>query len=159
MGVAAAVPMVGYLTTPLRKKTVAFDVANARLGQVSRFPVGQPRKVGITAVQRDAWVTTPGVTVGSVWVVRQTEDPPEFVVISTSCPHLGCPVNQAEGGFRCPCHNSRFDATGRRVHDDGPTNPAPRDMDSLAHHVEGGVLYCEFRVFKAGSAEKVPVGA
>ncbi len=33
--------------------------------------------------------------------------------ISLVCTHLGCAVSaNAQGGFECPCHGSRFDASG-----------------------------------------------
>ena len=42
---------------------------------------------------------------------------PDILIVYKNCTHLGCevsahPKNQ-EAGFECPCHSSRFDASGR----------------------------------------------
>ncbi len=39
---------------------------------------------------------------------------PELFVAYANCTHLGCEVALREGrGFVCPCHDSKFDASGR----------------------------------------------
>ncbi len=35
-----------------------------------------------------------------------------FRAYSLICTHLGCTVEQAEKGFECPCHGSRYDNRG-----------------------------------------------
>ncbi len=154
IGGAVAVPAIGTLVHPLTNETVRFAAGESRLGPIERFAVGAPKKVSIRADRRDAWQTTPDVTIGSVWVVRRDEAE-AFSVLSTICPHLGCAVNHDDDGFHCPCHNSRFAADGARVEDDGPANPSPRDMDVLAHEVRDGVLYCTYVRFKPGLEEQV----
>jgi Rieske Fe-S protein len=37
----------------------------------------------------------------------------QLAVFSSTCPHLGCRINRAEGSeIVCPCHGSRFNARG-----------------------------------------------
>ena len=38
-----------------------------------------------------------------------------FSARSLVCTHLGCTLEDGEGGFVCPCHGSRFDAEGSVV--------------------------------------------
>lgn len=49
--------------------------------------------------------------------------------INAICTHLGCvvPWNVAENKFKCPCHGSQYDATGKVVR-----GPAPLSL-ALAH--------------------------
>lgn len=67
---------------------------------------------------------------------------PDILVLSGVCTHAGCtPLFRPEratsefgawwrGGFRCPCHDSRFDLAGRVF----AGSPAPRNLDVPPHH-------------------------
>lgn len=48
----------------------------------------------------------------------------EWLIVMGICTHLGCvPLAGGEGGgWRCPCHGSQFDASGRVVHGPAGTN-------------------------------------
>ncbi|PIZ31619.1 MAG: ubiquinol-cytochrome c reductase iron-sulfur subunit [Alphaproteobacteria bacterium CG_4_10_14_0_8_um_filter_53_9] len=53
---------------------------------------------------------------------------PEWLVVMGVCTHLGCvPMKGGEyGGWRCPCHGSQFDNSGRVRHGPAGTNlPVP----------------------------------
>ncbi len=43
-----------------------------------------------------------------------------LAALSTVCTHLGCSVRRAAQGFECPCHGSRFNASGKVTH--GPAS-------------------------------------
>ncbi len=42
---------------------------------------------------------------------------PDILIVYKNCTHLGCEISAnfitPEAGFDCPCHSSRFDASGR----------------------------------------------
>jgi Rieske Fe-S protein len=61
----------------------------------------------------------------NVWLFR---DALGFFAVSAVCSHLGCIVKEdaKSRGFVCPCHGSKFDATGRVQ-----GGPAPRGLDWL----------------------------
>lgn len=50
-------------------------------------------------------------------VYRHTDG--SLYAVSLACPHLGCELawNDDEKTWDCPCHGSRFDYTGRRLHE------------------------------------------
>jgi len=59
----------------------------------------------------------------------------QFTAYDATCPHQGCSVDFVSPveGFACPCHGSRFDATGRHT-----AGPAPRGLTAIQVSVEGG---------------------
>lgn len=54
------------------------------------------------------------------------------LALSLACTHMGCTVRPAEGddGLACPCHGSRFDASGAVVR-----GPAKAPLDRRASEV------------------------
>ncbi|MDJ0775906.1 MAG: cytochrome b6-f complex iron-sulfur subunit [Mastigocoleus sp. MO_167.B18] len=78
--------------------------------------------------------------VGDRTLVQGLKGDPTYIVVESKeaitdyginaiCTHLGCvvPWNVAENKFKCPCHGSQYDATGKVVR-----GPAPRSL-ALAH--------------------------
>lgn len=79
----------------------------------SRFPIGKPEDFpagqAIHIPSRRLWVFS---------------DREGIAAVSTVCPHLGCLVLRSDdGAFICPCHGSKFDATGKVL-----TGPPPRGL-------------------------------
>lgn len=48
--------------------------------------------------------------------------------LSARCTHLGCTLNydRVSGHFKCPCHGSEFDGSGRRV-----AGPAGKELEEV----------------------------
>jgi cytochrome b6-f complex iron-sulfur subunit len=78
--------------------------------------------------------------VGDRVLVQGLKGDPTYIVVDSKeaitdyginavCTHLGCvvPWNAAENKFKCPCHGSQYDATGKVVR-----GPAPLSL-ALSH--------------------------
>ena len=155
IGACIAVPALAYVLAPVRrwtgKKGAGGDFQNG--GPVAQLPLDQWQLVSLQLVQRDGWEEVP-IRHG-VWVRRPKNPSGQIEVLSSICPHLGCPLNwhPDHAEFVCPCHGGVFDARGRHV-----AGPPPRSMDPLEHRVENGLLFVRWQDFKVGVAERIPVG-
>jgi Rieske Fe-S protein len=115
----------------------------------------RPLRVEITvAQQRDAWSKVENVRLGAAWLVRRPNRAggTEIRAFTTTCPHLGCPVDfdPNADAFRCPCHTSSFDKDGNRV-----SGPAKRGMDPLETQIGAdGRVSIRFRRFKPDVPER-----
>jgi cytochrome b6-f complex iron-sulfur subunit len=86
------------------------------------LPESSPR-VKLGAISEFANVTDVHFPEQRLWVYR---DATGLFAISAVCTHLGCIVSAQDGGYFCPCHGSRFDATGNVL-----SGPAPRALKHL----------------------------
>ena len=86
----------------------------------------------------------------AVWLVRRLDG--SVTVFSPSCPHLGCGYRwiPEEDRFKCPCHISVFDISGKVL-----GGPAPRPLDTLQARVEGNKVFVKFEVFQVGTSKKM----
>jgi cytochrome b6-f complex iron-sulfur subunit/menaquinol-cytochrome c reductase iron-sulfur subunit len=144
-----AVPTVRFILAPARQG--AGSGRWIRTVPLETLREGEPRRVSLVADRRDAWTLERDVELGAVWLLRQGGS---VLAWSTICPHLGCSVDKASTGkgFYCACHDSSFDASGKRE-----SGPSPRDLDALATRVDDGVVAVEYRRFRQGTSEKSAV--
>ena len=146
---ALAVPTVRFLVAP------ALGAAGAgrwiKTVPIDSLTDGEPKRVALVADRHDAWTLEKDVELGAAWLLKKGS---EVVAWSTVCPHLGCAVDKSAAGpgFNCPCHDSSFDADGKRL-----TGPSPRGLDTLATKTEDGAVHIEFQRFRQGTPEKEPV--
>jgi glycine/D-amino acid oxidase-like deaminating enzyme/nitrite reductase/ring-hydroxylating ferredoxin subunit len=103
--------------------TLAGENLNVARQMTDWFGTGEARSVDEVAPGSGAIVRR-----GVVPVAAYRDPQGRLHERSAVCPHLGCIVhwNRTEGSWDCPCHGSRFDATGRVLN-----GPAARDLAAL----------------------------
>lgn len=148
-GLLAGIPALRVFISPTFRRPAPEDWI--KLGEADLFDVDVPTKVDFVETVSDAWVQNR--VLHSVWVY--TEDGENFSVYSGRCTHLGCgfSFDQETKQFKCPCHQGVFELqTGAVL-----AGPPPRALDHLETKIEDGQLYCAYRDFRVGIAEKVAV--
>lgn len=102
-----------------------------------RFRIGRPEDLAEGAVKVFAKQ--------NVRVERTAEG---VGAMSLVCTHLGCIVKETASGFNCPCHGSKFDASGRVT-----GGPAPRGLRWLevSEAADGSLVVDASREAKPGA--------
>jgi menaquinol-cytochrome c reductase iron-sulfur subunit len=133
IGLVLAVPVLGYLLTPLLRKSGA--AGWVALGPAADFRGSGPRRADFRYTS-EAGYTAESVT-AFAYVVPGEGEGSTAVVLSPICTHMGCNVEWSDEKqrFLCPCHGGQYTADGRNV-----AGPPPRPLDRLAARVEDGVL-------------------
>jgi menaquinol-cytochrome c reductase iron-sulfur subunit len=146
-GLTVGIPLVGSLVGPAGR-TIKTDWI--KVAGIGTLPVGQPVSLRVPDVQADAYVRES--VIRHLWAVRRSAT--EVSVYSPICTHLGCHYdwNPASGHFECPCHGSVYAPDGTVL-----GGPAPRRLDTLPTKIENGELYVEWKQFRSGTPEKIPV--
>ena len=154
-GVTASV--LGFLSLALTWPLVSFLIPASNEGTEGKFikvpdfpkiPAGQPTKMFFEDIDIQAFITSKEVH--EIWVIKHSGT--QATVYSPMCPHLNCRYNfdQNKDVFACPCHGSVFNETGKCI-----AGPSPRPLDTLAYKIEGGELFVQWKLFRAGIPEKV----
>jgi menaquinol-cytochrome c reductase iron-sulfur subunit len=129
-------PTIAYLIDPALRASA--KEAWIPIGKLADIPIGKPSPFSFTRVQVNGWERTS--TSHGGFVIRKSEDPKDLLILNSRCTHLGCTVNWKDeaNAFLCPCHDAKFDATGKVL-----GGPPPRPLDRFA----------EFRVSADGVLE------
>ena len=151
VGLAVGIPTVKLLLDPAGRQIVTTPTEPIDLGAARQFAVGAPpQRVDIIApVVKDAWTASTNVVLGAAWVRRTAPDKVE--AFSAVCPHLGCAIGWEGNGYLCPCHDSRFSATGEKQ-----TGPSERGLDPLPVKLEGDRLRLTWIRYKLGQTAREP---
>lgn len=110
------------------------------VGQIARFLSFEPPNSGaaIMAIGRPADYPQSSPTYIAEARCYVGRDRAGMYAIDAVCPHLGCLVLLGEeGGFVCPCHDSRFDPQGKA--EIGPATQPLRHLQ-LWYDAEAGQL-------------------
>jgi len=154
IGLCLALPGLAYFGAPMRRKSATGEFRSdfVDAGPLVDLPVGQWQLRTVELAGQDGWEKT--ILRYAVWIHRESESADAITVLSSICPHLGCPVQwqAARAQFVCPCHHGTFDARGRTL-----AGPPPRGMDPLPFEIRSGRLWVLWNEFKTGSAERIPV--
>lgn len=131
IGAALAIPVVGYLLSPLLKKHNYLQWIS--LGQADQFPERQTRLATFQNPLTRPWDGPTDKT--ACWVRHVSGE--EFQVFAVNCAHLGCPVRwfPQSGLFMCPCHGGVYYANGSRA-----AGPPPRGLFEYPCKIQGGEL-------------------
>ena len=129
-------PTIAYLIDPALQESA--KEAWIPVGKLADIPLGKPTPFSFTRVQVNGWERTS--TSHGGFVIRKSDDPNDLLILNSRCTQLGCTVNWKDeaNAFLCPCHDAKFDATGKVL--DGPP---PRPLDRFA----------DFRVNEEGVLE------
>jgi menaquinol-cytochrome c reductase iron-sulfur subunit len=103
----------------------------------------------------DAWNKFADQPVGRVFLRKLPDG--SVTAFNVRCPHLGCAVDYraSHNDYFCPCHMSAFNLEGQKENE-----IPPRGMDSLEVKLKkGGEVWVRYRVFKAGTPDKISVSA
>jgi Rieske Fe-S protein len=128
-----AIPVIGFLLSPVLRARKSTSQAWVSLGSIDRFPAGQTRMATYRNPYLNSW---DGETANIACWVRHVEAD-RFQVFAINCAHLGCPVRwfpQSEL-FMCPCHGGAYYADGSRA-----AGPPPRGLFEYPYKIQGSEL-------------------
>lgn len=147
IGLTMAVPLLGYVISPALKRRAQSWV---EVTEVDKLPVGEPKQLDCVMTVQDGYISTTAHK--AVWAIKQADE--QVTVFSPMCPHLGCGYHWdgSDRKFKCPCHGSVYDVTGKVL-----GGPAPRPLDTLPAKVEEGRLMVMYKEFKSGVPTRVEI--
>jgi Rieske Fe-S protein len=169
-GLVVAVPALAGLAVffdPVRRKLQggggnSGDDRFTTVATLDAVPAdGLPRKFQVIADRVDAWTKHPASPVGAVYLKREKDTPDKVVAFNVICPHAGCFVEpaagEAQGGFKCPCHNSLFNGDGSIVPGQcvSPRGLDEQEIDPAA--LKAGLVRIRFQNYVPGTLERKPL--
>jgi menaquinol-cytochrome c reductase iron-sulfur subunit len=107
-GLVLALPVIGFLISPLLRKVVR-DWRD--VGNLDQFNIGTTVEVSFEDASPLPWS---GITAKTAAWLRRVDET-NFVAFSINCTHLGCPVRWLPKAdlFMCPCHGGVYYKDGQ----------------------------------------------
>ena len=122
---------LSWLTPLPPPSSTTLRVGGSGAGQAAKDAAGNDVKASVWTKTHQAndRSLTQGLKGDATYLIVTDKLEIEKYGLNAVCTHLGCvvPWNRAENQFQCPCHGSRYDATGKKVR-----GPAPLSL-ALAH--------------------------
>ena len=136
LGVVGATLTVAAKRSLDPQAAAAVDEGWKTLGDAAELTGVEPVERTIAITCRSGWSQT--VEDVSVFVLPKHDNK----VLSSVCPHEGCPIvwEETEKKFLCPCHDSFFSEEGQRL-----TGPATKDLTEYESRVENGKLQIKIK--------------
>jgi Rieske Fe-S protein len=133
VGALLAVPVAGYLLSPVFRRKSAKQDPWLSLGPLTQFPPGETR---LATFRHPHANPLDGETANLPCWVRHV-DGDKFQVFAINCAHLGCPVRwfPQSGLFMCPCHGGVYYSDGSRA-----SGPPERGLFEYPHKLDQGNL-------------------
>ncbi len=133
VGAMLAVPLGGYLLSPILRKEGAGDWIG--LGSADKFAFETPTRVDYSYEKKDGWLKAK--VDRYAFIVRGQNG---FVAFSPICTHLGCSVawDGEKKNFRCPCHGGVYSPEGKVI-----SGPPPKALTQFETKVEEGKLFIQ----------------
>jgi menaquinol-cytochrome c reductase iron-sulfur subunit len=150
VGAMLAVPLVRFVLDPVLHGGGGADWF--ALGSSEELAAAaEPVRAEVSFRRVDGWRAT--TVKQTVWVTRGAKG--ALVVLSGTCPHLGCVATwHGDGGrFICPCHNGNFDRHGGLL-----SGPPPRGLDPLPVKIEGGKLWVKYQYYRQLVPDREVIG-
>jgi menaquinol-cytochrome c reductase iron-sulfur subunit len=152
VGAMMAVPLVRFALHPVLHGGGGADwFALGSPEELAAATATEPLRAEVSFRSVDGWRAT--TVKQTVWVTRGATG--RLVVLSATCPHLGCVAiwHGDRGRFVCPCHNGNFDRHGELL-----SGPPPRGLDPLPVKVEGGKLWVKYRYYRQLVRDREVIG-
>ncbi len=133
-GAALAIPVLGYLLSPVVRQRKRMYDDWISLGPLTQFPAGQTR---MATYQHPSASPSDGETANIPCWVRRLEGE-AFQIFAINCAHLGCPVRwfPQSSLFMCPCHGGAYYQDGSRA-----SGPPERGLFEYRYKIERGALF------------------
>jgi len=134
VGAALAIPVLGYLLSPVVRQRKRMYDDWISLGPLTQFPAGQTR---MATYQHPSASPSDGETANIPCWVRRLEGE-AFQIFAINCAHLGCPVRwfPQSSLFMCPCHGGAYYQDGSRA-----SGPPERGLFEYRYKIERGALF------------------
>ena len=135
VAIVAGVPILGFFLGPVFRK---FPAVWRDVGAVDMFKIGDVVQINLVTSGGLPWDGAAQRI--AAWLRRDKAS--EFIVFSSKCTHLGCPVRWIAGAklFMCPCHGGVYDSNG-----DVAAGPPPKPLQRFAVRVADGRVQVQWK--------------